>query len=76
MEDVLKFTYDRGGKQNVFPVNRLVKNWLFAEDEKDEAMLAHQMAIIAEKNGLSKNDIMHLFPYVLRMLKSEIDWAK
>jgi hypothetical protein len=76
MEDVLKFKYDNKGKQEVFPVNNLVKNWLFQEDEKDEATLAHSLAVVAEKNGMSVNDLMHLYPYVLRMVKSRIDWSK
>ena len=75
MEDVLKFEYEKG-VQKVYPANWMVKNWLFQEDEKDEATLAHAMAIVAEKNGMSSNDLQHLFPAVLRMLKSDIDWAK
>lgn len=75
MEDTLKFEYKKG-VQEVKPVNGLVKNWLFTEKEHDEATLAHYMGKIAEKNGMSANDIMHLYPYVLRMLKSNIEWAK
>lgn len=75
MEDVLKFEYEKG-VQKVYPANWMVKNWLFQEYEKDEATLAHAMAIVAEKNGMSSNDLQHLFPAVLRMLKSDIDWAK
>jgi hypothetical protein len=75
MENVLNFKYNKG-KQEVFPANELVNNWLFTEDEHDEATLAHSLAVVAEKNGMSANDLMHLFPYVLRMVKSNIDWAK
>lgn len=75
MEDVLRFEYEKG-VQKVYPANWMVKNWLFQEDEKDEATLAHAMAIVAEKNGMSSNDLQHLFPAVLRMLKSDVDWAK
>lgn len=75
MDDVLNFEYDKG-KQKVFPANKLVKNWLFQENEKDEAVLANSLAVVAEKNGMSANDLMHLFPYVLRMVKSDIDWSK
>lgn len=75
MEEVLRFEYERG-VQKVYPANWMVKNWLFQKDEKDEAILAHAMAIVAEKNGMSSNDLQHLFPAVLRMLKSDIDWAK
>ena len=75
MEDVLRFEYEKG-VQKVYPANWMVKNWLFQEDEKDEATLAHAMAMVAEKNGMSSNDLQHLFPAVLRILKSDIDWAK
>lgn len=53
-----------------------VKNWNFTQDEYYESVLAQAMAQIAEKNGLGINDLPHLFPAVLRMLKSEIPWAK
>lgn len=75
MDEVLRFKYDKG-KQSVFPANKMVKYWLFKEDEKDEAALAHQMAVVAQKNGMNANDMQHLFPFVLRILKSDIDWAK
>lgn len=75
MENVLRFEYEKG-KQKVFPAHKMVNNWLFDETEKDEATLAHAMAKVAEKNNMSANDIMHIFPAVLRMLKSNIDWAK
>jgi hypothetical protein len=54
----------------------MVQNWLFTEDNEDEAMLANQMAVVAEKNGLTVNDLQHLFPAVLRMLKSNSRWSK
>ncbi|MFW6247241.1 MAG: hypothetical protein ACOC22_03670 [bacterium] len=75
MEDVLRFEYEKG-VQKVFPTHNFVKNWLFTSDEKEEAELAHFMAVVAEKNGMSVNDMHHLFPYVLRMLKSDIQWSK
>ncbi|MFT6125750.1 MAG: hypothetical protein ACJAVA_000191 [Flavobacteriaceae bacterium] len=75
MNDILRFKYEKGVKQ-VFPANELVKNWLFKEGEEDEAILANSLAKVAEKNSLSANDLHHLFPYVLRMLKSEINWSK
>lgn len=72
--DILKFEYEKG-EQQVFPVHHFVKNWLFKSDEKEEAILAHQMAVVAEKNGMSANDMHHLYPAVLRMIKSDIPWA-
>lgn len=75
MEDVLKFKYNKG-KQEVYPANKMVKNWMFTEDEHDEATLANSLAIVAEKNGMSQNDLMHLFPAILRMLKSDIKWSE
>lgn len=75
MNEILKFEYQKG-KQQVFPAHNLVKNWLFTADEHREAALAHFMAEVAEKNGLGVNDIAHIYPLVLRMLKSKIDWAK
>ena len=54
----------------------MVRNWLFKEGEEDEATLAYSMAVIAEKNGLTNNDLLHIFPAVLRILKSDIVWAE
>jgi len=76
MENVLNFEYNKDGKLEVFPVNNLVRNWLFKENQKDEAILANSLAVVAEKNGMNANDLMHLYPYVLRMVKSKISWSK
>ena len=75
MDEVLKFKYKKG-VQEVYPAHPLVSNWIFNEDEHAEATLAHAFAVVAEKNGMSGNDIMHLYPAILRMLKSEIPWSK
>ena len=75
MEDVLTFKWRKGEKE-VFPAHDMVKNWLFTEDTEDEAALAHYMAKVAEKSGMTANDLQHLFPVVLRMLKSESKWSK
>lgn len=75
-KDVLRFEYNKNRKRKIFPVNYLVKNWLFKEEEEEEATLAQAMADVAEKNGMDANDMSHLFPFVLRMLKSKIDWSK
>lgn len=75
MEDLLKFEYHQDGRK-VFPTHPMVKNWVFGDDEEDEALLAHFMAKVAEKNGMNANDVMHIFPATLRMLKSESPWTK
>lgn len=75
MEEVLIFKYEKGMKK-VFPSHHMVKNWLFTEDEEAEAILAHYMAVVAEKNGMTANDLQHIFPAVLRMLKNNSTWAK
>jgi hypothetical protein len=31
---------------------------------------------VAEENGMNVNDISHLFPGILRMLKSTSEWAQ
>lgn len=74
-EEMLRFEYEKG-EQKVFPAHWMNNSWLFKEDEKDEASLAFFIAKVAEKNGMSANDIHHMFPYILRMLKSDIDWSK
>lgn len=76
---------------NVFPKHNFIRIWMFScemqpnvdwiDDEgliecNLEANLADAMARVAESNGMSANDLQHLFPAVLRMLKSESKWAK
>ena len=64
------------GEKQVFPAHEMVQSWLFTEHTEDEAALAHHMAIIAEKSGMTANDLQHIFPAVLRMLKNDSAWSK
>ena len=64
------------GEEIISPNSKLVKNWVFTSKEEAEALLASSMALVAEKNEMSANDLMHLFPAVLRMLKSNSMWSK
>ena len=75
MKQVLNYRYNKG-ERKVFPAHPMVKNWRFQEDEEEEAILINSIAKVAEKNGLNVNDLHHLFPAILRMLKSEINWSK
>ena len=77
MEDfqVLNYKWRKGVKE-VYPAHDMVKNWLFTEDTEEEANLANAMAIVAAKKGMNANDLQHLFPAVLRMLKNDTAWAK
>lgn len=74
-ENALEFEFRKSGTL-VFPTHPFVKNWAFKEDEEREAMLAQCMAEVAEKNGMSSNDLSHIFPATLRMLKSDSSCAK
>lgn len=74
-QDVLKFKWDKGVLQ-IYPAHKMVQNWLFTEQTEEEAALAHHMAVVAEKSGMTANDLQHIFPAVLRMLKNDSDWAK
>jgi hypothetical protein len=64
------------GKKKVFPAHPLVSNWLFTEETEEEAILAHALAMVAEKSGMTANDLLHLFPALLRMLKNDSAWSK
>lgn len=75
MKDFLIFDYNED-KIVIRPTHKFVKHWNFNSKEKFEAYLAHFVGEIAEKNGLTKNDVMHIFPLVLRMLKSKSLWAE
>jgi hypothetical protein len=64
------------GVMEVFPTHNMVKHWLFTGDTEEEANLANAMAIVAEKSGMTVNDLQHIFPAVLRMLKNNSQWSK
>lgn len=73
--NILSFEYEKGVKI-VRPAHHMVKHWVFTEDTQDEARLANHMAIVAEKGGMTENDLNRIFPAVLRMLKNESAWSK
>ena len=54
--------------------NNMCHNWEF--ESVDEMNLAESMSIVAKNNGLSSNDMIHIFPLVLRMLKSKSKWSE
>lgn len=58
------------------PTHPNVENWWFSQDEEKLAVLANAIANIAEDTGLSRNDLQHLFPYILRMLKVDSVWSE
>lgn len=76
----------------ISPKHQSVKYWIFTYNEHEkttpgeesesyiqatlEANLADAMARVAEINGVDINTLQHLFPAVLRMLKSDSRWAK
>lgn len=74
METTILYKYNNGVKE-VYPQHPYVNNWIFREDSEDEAHLALYVARVAEKNGMSINEVMNVFPFILRMLKSKNIWA-
>jgi len=75
MKELLNFKY-LGGVKKIHPAHPMASNWEFTEVEEAEASLAQAIAVVAEKNKMSSNDLSHVFPYILRMLKSDINWSK
>ncbi len=75
-QKVLNYKYSNTGVKEVFPANEMVSNWVFTQETEDEALLANAMACVAKKTGVNVNTLRHLFPAVLRMLKSDCNWAK
>jgi hypothetical protein len=63
------------GSAEIFPKHKFVNNWLFSINEEEEASLAHFIAAVGEKNGLTNSDIAKIFPFILRMLKSKSVWS-
>lgn len=73
--DILRFEYKKGNRQ-VFPAHKMASSFMFESECDDEAAMVHFMAKVIEKNGGTKNDLMHAIPFVLRMLKSKSKWAE
>ena len=76
MENIVNYDYKfKKGERTVFPAHKMVENWAFPESDESEAILCHHLAVVAEKNGLNTNELHHLFPAILRMLRSDVIWA-
>jgi uncharacterized protein (DUF2267 family) len=82
-EPTMNITFERTKRGSyIHPKHKFIKNWAFNDSCKDEsynekeANLADAMARIAEANGMNVNDMHHSLPAVLRMLKSDSNWAK
>lgn len=73
--DIIHFKYNKG-ERTIFPAHRMADDFMFDTDEEHEAAMVHFMAKICDKNGMTKNDLMHVIPFVLRMLKSKSKWAE
>ena len=56
-------------------VHRFVASWGFEDDEHHEAVLANAIAEVADKNGITANELHHIYPVILRILRSDIYWA-
>jgi len=73
-KQILNYTYKKG-IEFISPAHFMVKNWVFKQGEENEAILAHYVAEIAEKNGFTATDLHHLYPAILRMLKVQSSWT-
>lgn len=65
------------------PNHSYCKSWVFPIEPDDnhdtpihEANLADAFARVAADNGMSNNDVLQIFPSILRILKSKSQWAK
>lgn len=73
-----------GNRTYHYPNHQMVKSWMFYDVNTqegylrsfNEANLADAMAHVAADNDISANELQHVFPMVLRMLKSKSNWAK
>jgi len=75
MPDILSnIDFKRKPVEGFYPTHSFVASWVF--QQALEANLADAIARVAEVNGMTRNDIMHLLPSILRMLKSSSEWTK
>lgn len=52
-----------------------IKSFGFNPLDIDEAELANAIAKVADNNGLTHSDMHHVFPVILRILRSDSEWA-
>jgi len=75
IKDLKQVEIDSYDSHIVFkPIHPSINNLLFKD--KDTAILANAIAVVASKSNLSANDLSYLTPAILRMLKSKSDWAE
>jgi hypothetical protein len=65
-------------KTNCFPKHESVKNWQFEINPEEicQANLANALACLATVTGVNNNELQHIFPIVLRIMKSKGKWSK
>lgn len=56
------------------PLDKSANNLGFSSQE--EASLADAVTRVGMANVLTKSDIQHVMPFILRMLKSNSEWTK
>ena len=78
-------TWKKGKIEKFSPDHLMVRNAGFypiEETEKaadaaaKEANLLDALAYVGQENGMTGGELLNLFPAILRMLKSNSDWAK
>ena len=56
--------------------NGMTDRQLFSKDDDMECHLLDAVARVAQKNKIGVNELSYLFPAILRMLRSDINWSK
>ncbi len=57
MENGLNLKWRSSIKRAFRVLPMVLQHWMFTEDTEAKAMLAHQMAIVTEKNDMNINDL-------------------
>lgn len=79
MEYNVKFSRKNGFGATVHPLFPDVQHFASigeTENEEKEMHLLDAIARIGIDNGMSVNDLIHIFPAILRMLKHNSEWTK
>ena len=62
-----------------YPKHENVNNWEFdptISEEVCQANLANALACLGQFTGVDENQLSHLFPAILRMMKAKGKWSK
>lgn len=74
-EDIIMALVDENNTEIIINT-KLAYNWVFKQNEFEEAVLVQALSSLGVKTGITANEFQYIFPIILRMMKSNSEWVK